>query len=228
MSIAAAKQVVAAGNLANVNTPGYRARAVDVHCGARERARWHALATGTTDAHLHGTVSEAVGTAEVDGLPMRRDGNNVQIDRELLTMSPPPAISPGADRARRQVPHGAVRVNEGTLIMPTLSAAITASASALNAERDAHRGRGLEPRERGIDARRDGQPYRRRDVVLASDAVHDVRRRARQAGATGVQVAGVVEDQTPFRRRYEPSHPDADAEGSCRCRTWSRLKKWST
>jgi flagellar basal-body rod protein FlgC len=23
----------------------------------------------------------------------------------------------------------------------------------------------------------------------------------------------VVEDQTQFRRRYEPSHPDADAEG---------------
>jgi len=28
-----------------------------------------------------------------------------------------------------------------------------------------------------------------------------------------VQVKGVVEDQTPFRTRYEPSHPDADAEG---------------
>jgi len=23
----------------------------------------------------------------------------------------------------------------------------------------------------------------------------------------------VVEDQAPFRRRYEPSHPDADPEG---------------
>jgi len=28
-----------------------------------------------------------VGTEEIDGLPQRRDGNNVQIDRELLTMS---------------------------------------------------------------------------------------------------------------------------------------------
>ena len=34
-----------------------------------------------------------------------------------------------------------------------------------------------------------------------------------QAGAVGVKVAGVVEDQAPFRRRYEPSHPDADAQG---------------
>jgi flagellar basal-body rod protein FlgC len=28
-----------------------------------------------------------------------------------------------------------------------------------------------------------------------------------------VKVAAVIEDQTPPRRRYEPSHPDADAEG---------------
>jgi len=34
-----------------------------------------------------------------------------------------------------------------------------------------------------------------------------------QAGAVGVRVAGIVQDQTPFRRRYEPSHPDADADG---------------
>ena len=28
-----------------------------------------------------------------------------------------------------------------------------------------------------------------------------------------MKVAGIVEDQMPFRKRYEPSHPDADAEG---------------
>ena len=53
----------------------------------------------------------------------------------------------------------------------------------------------------------DGQPYRRRMVVL-------------QAGSpsfdqvlSGVKVAGVVEDQSPLRRVYDPSHPDADAQG---------------
>ena len=30
---------------------------------------------------------------------------------------------------------------------------------------------------------------------------------------TGVQVADVAEDQTPFERRYDPSHPDADPAG---------------
>ena len=31
--------------------------------------------------------------------------------------------------------------------------------------------------------------------------------------AIGVKVAAVVEDQAPFQRRYDPSHPDADAQG---------------
>jgi flagellar basal-body rod protein FlgC len=28
-----------------------------------------------------------------------------------------------------------------------------------------------------------------------------------------VEVAGVVEDQTPLKRVYDPGHPDADADG---------------
>ena len=28
-----------------------------------------------------------------------------------------------------------------------------------------------------------------------------------------MKVAGIVEDQSPFQRRYDPSHPDADADG---------------
>ena len=31
--------------------------------------------------------------------------------------------------------------------------------------------------------------------------------------ATGVKVTAVIEDQAPFDRRFEPSHPDADGEG---------------
>jgi flagellar basal-body rod protein FlgC len=34
-----------------------------------------------------------------------------------------------------------------------------------------------------------------------------------RAAATGVRVAAIVEDEAPARRRFEPSHPDADAEG---------------
>ena len=59
----------------------------------------------------------------------------------------------------------------------------------------------------------DGQPYRRRDVLLSADPVNSFEDALGQAGATGVKVAGIVQDRTPFRRRYEPSHPDADGEG---------------
>jgi flagellar basal-body rod protein FlgC len=59
----------------------------------------------------------------------------------------------------------------------------------------------------------DGQPYRRRDVLLAADHGTSFDSELGRANAVGVKVAGVVEDQAPFRRRYEPSHPDADAQG---------------
>jgi len=87
MSVAAAKQVVAAGNLANLNTPGYHARAVDFTAALERQMGGSLSLTGTSGGHLEGAVGEAVATEEIDGLPQRRDGNNVQIDRELLTMS---------------------------------------------------------------------------------------------------------------------------------------------
>lgn len=57
-----------------------------------------------------------------------------------------------------------------------------------------------------------GGPFRRQDVVFAEvlgnampkEGVPDLR---------GVRVAGLVEDQTPLNRVYEPGHPDADADG---------------
>src|SRR5262245_59883468 len=96
--------------------------------------------------------------------------------------------------------------------MSTLGSAVEAAASALHAERmrievavsnlaNAESTRGP-----------DGQPYRRRDVILeATPATFDDA--LGKASATGVKVAAVVEDTASPRRRYEPSHPDADAEG---------------
>lgn len=95
--------------------------------------------------------------------------------------------------------------------MSTLNAALNASASALNAERTR-----IEVSISNIanaDSTRgpDGKPYRRRDVVLAADQSFESA--LGQAGVVGVKVAAVVEDQSPFQRRYDPSHPDADPEG---------------
>jgi flagellar basal-body rod protein FlgC len=67
----------------------------------------------------------------------------------------------------------------------------------------------------------DGQPYRRREVVLqeASGSSFGSILTGAIAGTSaaqepaGVQVAGIVEDPSPPRRVYDPGHPDADAQG---------------
>ena len=99
--------------------------------------------------------------------------------------------------------------------MPTLGAAISASASAL----DAHRAR-IEVAVSNIanaESTRgpDGTPYRRRDVVLSSAPLggDPFETALGNANAVGVQVSDVVEDQSAFRTRYEPAHPDADKDG---------------
>ena len=97
MAIAAARQAVAAGNLANVNTPGYRARAVDFTSALERELGGGISLTQTTDGHLAGAIDTGAGTQEIDGLPARRDGNTVQIDRELLEMT-----SAAGDFARAQ------------------------------------------------------------------------------------------------------------------------------
>jgi len=58
----------------------------------------------------------------------------------------------------------------------------------------------------------EGGPYRRKDVVFETvpfSKAFDIA----ATGINGVEVAGVMDDPTPFDRRYEPNHPDADAEG---------------
>jgi flagellar basal-body rod protein FlgC len=96
--------------------------------------------------------------------------------------------------------------------MSTLNAALTASASALNAERARIEVAVSNVANAESTRGPDGQPYRRRDVVLAT-AANPFEAVLGRTAAAGVRVAGVVEDQTPFQRRYDPSHPDADAEG---------------
>ena len=97
MAIAAARQAVAAGNLANVNTPGYRARAVDFTSALERELGGGISLTQTASGHQAAETDAAAGTQEIEGLPARRDGNTVQIDRELLEMT-----SAAGDFARAQ------------------------------------------------------------------------------------------------------------------------------
>jgi flagellar basal-body rod protein FlgC len=97
--------------------------------------------------------------------------------------------------------------------MSTLSAAVAASASALAAERARIEVAVSNLANAESTRTEEGTPYRRRDVVLAPDRVSSFDAALGRASATGVSVAAVVQDAAPFRRRYEPSHPDADADG---------------
>jgi flagellar basal-body rod protein FlgB len=88
MTFAAAKQVVASSNLANVNTPGYKAKETNFADSlTRQLGGGPGLAT-TNARHIStgGDVGLAT-TKDAEGLSARRDGNTVQIDRELLNMT---------------------------------------------------------------------------------------------------------------------------------------------
>jgi flagellar basal-body rod protein FlgB len=86
MTQAVAKQAVAAGNLANIDTPNYRTK--DASFGDVLNGEMHKLKMAVTDArHISHTETNGPATTEAQGLDARRDGNNVQLDRELLTMT---------------------------------------------------------------------------------------------------------------------------------------------
>jgi flagellar basal-body rod protein FlgC len=93
-----------------------------------------------------------------------------------------------------------------------LLSAITASASALDAQRARMEVAVSNMANAESTRGPDGQPYRRREVVLETQSF-DAAADAHGVHAAGVRVAEVVEDATAFRQRYEPSHPDADANG---------------
>jgi len=63
----------------------------------------------------------------------------------------------------------------------------------------------------------DGGPYRRKEVVFASQGASPFRlalqRAGHLAGNAAVRVARVVADPASPLMRYEPGHPDANAQG---------------
>lgn len=81
------KQAVAVGNLANIDTPGYRSKEVQFADALNDEL----AASGMLANHpLHFGASDAVDEAsvvDVAGLASRRDGNNVQLDREMLGLT---------------------------------------------------------------------------------------------------------------------------------------------
>jgi len=57
----------------------------------------------------------------------------------------------------------------------------------------------------------EGGPYRRKDVVFQT--FKQSLGMMMDDGVDSVEVSDVVDDPRPFDRRFEPGHPDADAQG---------------
>ncbi|MCJ7542191.1 MAG: flagellar basal body rod protein FlgC [Desulfobacterales bacterium] len=58
-----------------------------------------------------------------------------------------------------------------------------------------------------------GGPYRRKMVVMRTKEMDQDFDKMFNSSVKGVQIEDIVEDQAPFKKVYNPSHPDADSEG---------------
>ncbi len=86
MTKAVQSQAAAVSNLANLDTPGYKTR--ESFAEALTSQLQPGALTRSDSKHLAGPASDAgAGVRETEGLAARRDGNNVQLDRELLALS---------------------------------------------------------------------------------------------------------------------------------------------
>jgi|SRR5579862_2653896 len=77
LDLASTEARLTAGNMANVDTPGYKAQGMDFETEMR------AAISDTSD----GRASRPVRAGLEDGLIARPDGNNVSMDRESLNLA---------------------------------------------------------------------------------------------------------------------------------------------
>ncbi|HET6419100.1 MAG TPA: flagellar basal body rod protein FlgC [Geobacteraceae bacterium] len=63
----------------------------------------------------------------------------------------------------------------------------------------------------------EGGPYKRKDAVFSAVPVKSAfslaMNRMRSAPPGGVEISQVIEDTSPPRLQYDPTHPDANAQG---------------
>ncbi|MCM8710967.1 flagellar basal body rod protein FlgC [Clostridium sp. SYSU_GA19001] len=62
---------------------------------------------------------------------------------------------------------------------------------------------------------KDGQPYIRKIAVFQENLVKELNKSTGKVeeNLLGVKAVSIEEDQSPLKRVYDPSHPDADEEG---------------
>jgi len=77
LDLATSEAKLTAVNMANIDTPGYRALGMDFEAEMRD---------AMTDVD-HATTAKRVHLRQVDGLIARPDGNDVSMDRESLNLA---------------------------------------------------------------------------------------------------------------------------------------------
>jgi flagellar basal-body rod protein FlgB len=82
MTKSVARQVAASGNLANVDTPNYKA----VEPSFADALKGQLQMTATRTNHINPGDASRPQVREIKDAAARRDGNTVELDRELLTM----------------------------------------------------------------------------------------------------------------------------------------------
>ena len=82
MTKSVARQVAASGNLANVDTPNFKA----VEPTFADALKGQLQMTATRANHINPGDANKAGMREIKDAVARRDGNTVELDRELLTM----------------------------------------------------------------------------------------------------------------------------------------------
>ena len=82
------RQAIAVGNIANLDTPGYRTKEVRFADALDDELSASGMKVSNA-RHFSAPGASAAGSvvAEAADLASRRDGNNVQIDRELLGLT---------------------------------------------------------------------------------------------------------------------------------------------
>lgn len=63
---------------------------------------------------------------------------------------------------------------------------------------------------------KNGGPYRRKMVVMSTKQPDQDFNNIFSLQIEGVQIEDIVEDKSPFKKVYNPSHPDADNQGYLR------------
>jgi flagellar basal-body rod protein FlgB len=103
LNVVTERQQMIVSNMANVDTPGYHTKDIDFQAAMRQAMN------GNSSAHLEPA------SLELQELPERPDGNNVNIDRESLLLSQTQLqFQLGIQLVKNQFSHLLTAIKEGS------------------------------------------------------------------------------------------------------------------